>query len=156
MIRKKFNESRYKFSKSKIKSIRRNLYETENKKNLPTANIKEIEKNLHELEKNLSQTKKYYDNDDSEYKGIRRVRNLFDLSLDEDYYKPTIAISAFNNNYIQYESKGNKDKILTISEYLDMIKPYLSDIINDHKNQGEWRIHSGNTITKSKVNGKFN
>ena len=151
MIRKKFNESRYKFSKSKIKSIRRNLYETENKKNLPTANIKEIEKNLHELEKNLSQTKKYYDNDDSEYKGIRRVRNLFDLSLDEDYYKPTIAISAFNNNYIQYESKGNKDKILTISEYLDMIKPYLSDIINDHKNQGEWRIHSGNTITKSKT-----
>ena len=73
------------------------------------------------------------------------------MSIDKDYYKPTIAISAFNNNYIQYESKGNKDKILTISEYIDMIKPYLCDIINDHKNQGEWRIHSGNTIIMSKT-----
>ena len=58
MIRKKINESRHKFSKSKIKSIRRNLYEMENKKYLPTANIKEIDKILHELEKNLSRTKK--------------------------------------------------------------------------------------------------
>ena len=49
MIRKKINESRHKFSKSKIKSIRRNLYEMENKKYLPTANIKEIDKILHEL-----------------------------------------------------------------------------------------------------------
>ena len=38
---------------------------------------------------------------------------------------------TFNNNYIQYESKGDKDKILTPSEYLDMIRLYLSDIIND-------------------------
>ena len=32
-----------------------------------------------------------------------------------------------------------------------MIRPYLSDIINDHKTQGEWRIHSGNTIIKHKT-----
>ena len=29
------------------------------------------------------------------------------------------------------------DKMLSIKEYLNMIKPYLSDIINDHKTQGE-------------------
>ena len=62
------------------------------------------------------------------------------MSISEDYYKPIIANSAFNNNYIQYESKGDKDKILTISEYLDMIRPYLVDMINDHKNQNEWKI----------------
>ena len=62
------------------------------------------------------------------------------MSIGEDYYKPIIANSAFNNNYIQYESKGDKDKILTISEYLDMIRPYLVDMINDHKNQSEWKI----------------
>ena len=73
------------------------------------------------------------------------------MSIDEDYYKPIIANSAFNYNYIQYESKRNKDKILRISEYLDMIKPYLNDIINDHKTQGEWRIHLGNTIIKHKT-----
>ena len=36
-----------------------------------------------------------------------------------------------------------------------MIKPYLSDIINDHKTQGEWRIHSRNTITEHKTQGEW-
>ena len=67
------------------------------------------------------------------------------MSIDEDYYKPIITNSAFYNNYIQYESKENKEKVLAVSEYLGMIRPYLSDIINDHKTQGEWRIYSGNT-----------
>ena len=90
-IRKKFNESRYKFSKLKIKEIRKNLCKTENEKNLSESKMKKIEKNLTELEGNLSKTKKYYDYDDIEYKGIRNVRDLFDFSIDEDYYKPIIA-----------------------------------------------------------------
>ena len=65
---------------------------------------------------------------------------MFDLSIGEDYYKPIIVNTAFNINYIQYESKGDKDKILTISKYLDVIRPYLVDMINDHKNQSEWEI----------------
>ena len=139
-IRKEFNKSRYKFSKLKIKEIRKNLYEIENEKNPSKSRIKEIERNLTELEENLLKTNKYYDYDDAKYSGIRDVRNLFDLSIGEDYYKPIIANSAFSNNYIQYESKGDKDKILTVSEYLDMIRPYLVDMINDHKNQSEWKI----------------
>ena len=63
---------------------------------------------------------------------------MFDLSISEDYYKPIIVNSAFNNNYIQYESKG--DKILTIEKYLSMIESYLVDMLNYHKNQGEWKI----------------
>ena len=96
--------------------------------------INELEKNLNELEKNISKKKKCYDYDDNdnEYKGISDVKDLFDLSIDEDYYKPIITNSAFNNNYIQYESRENKDKILTISEHLDMIRSYVSDITNDH------------------------
>ena len=62
------------------------------------------------------------------------------MSIGEDYYKPIIAKTAFNNKYIQYKSQGDKDKILTISEYLDMVRPYLVDMINDHKNQSEWKI----------------
>ena len=69
------------------------------------------------------------------------------MPIDEDYYKPIITNNAFNNNYIQYGSKGNKGKILTLNEYIDIIRPYLSDIINNHKTQGEWEIHSGNIIT---------
>ena len=36
-----------------------------------------------------------------------------------------------------------------------MVRPYLSDIINDHKTQGEWRIHSGNKIIKHKTQGDW-
>ena len=72
-IRKEFNESRHKFSKSKINEIRRNLCKIENEKNLFDSKIKEIERNLTELEENLSKTKKYYDYDDIEYNGIRNI-----------------------------------------------------------------------------------
>ena len=99
---------RYKFSELKIKEIRKNLYEIENERNTSESKIKEIEKNLPELKENLSKTKKYYDYDDIECRGIRNVRDLFDLSIDEDYYKPIIVKDAFNGNYIQYESKGDK------------------------------------------------
>ena len=99
-IRKEFNESRYKFSKLKIKEIRKNLYEIENEKNHSESKIKEIERNLIELEENLSKTKKYYDYDDIEYRGIRNIRDSFDLSIDEDYHKPIIAKSVFDGSYI--------------------------------------------------------
>ena len=52
---------------------------------------------------------------------------------EEDYYEPVKISSAFNNNYIEYKSNGRKDKTLSIKEYLDIIKQYLSDIINEHK-----------------------
>ena len=67
-IRKQFNESRHKFSKSKINEIRRNLYEIENEKSLFKSKIKGIEKNLTGLEEDLSKTKKIYDYDDIEYR----------------------------------------------------------------------------------------
>ena len=83
------------------------------------------------------------------------MKDLFDLSTDEDYYKPIITKSVFNNNYIQYESRGNKDKILTVNEYLDIIRPYLRDVIDVHKTQGEWRIHSDNTIIERRTQSEW-
>ena len=73
------------------------------------------------------------------------------MSIDEDYYKPIITKGAFNNNYIQYESKGDKGKNLSIKKYLNMIRPYLSDIINDSKTQEKWIIHSGDKVIESKT-----
>ena len=149
-IRKKINELRHKFSKSEINKIRRNLYEIENGKNLSASKIKEIEKNL-KLEKNLSKSKKYDNYDDVEYKEIIYIKDLFDLSIDEDYYKPIITKGFFNNSYIHYESIGDKGKTLSIKKYLDVIRPYLSDIINNHKTRGKWKIHSGNKIIEHKT-----
>ena len=151
-ISEDLNKSRHKFSKSEIKEIRKNLYEIESKKNLSTQKIKEIEESL-------SRLKKYYDYDDAEYIGIRDVGNLFSQSTDEDYYKPVKTKSAFNGNYIEYESNGDKDKNLSAKEYLNMIRPDLSDIINDHKTPKNLKVHSSNEVFISKLNmenGKFN
>ena len=66
------------------------------------------------------------------------------MSIDGDYYKPIIAKSAFDGNYIQYESKGDKGKNLSIKKYLNIIKSYLIDITNEQKTHGLLRYHSGN------------
>ena len=63
---------------------------------------------------------------------------MFKLSIDKDYYKPKLVKSSYNNNYIRYESKG--DKILTVKEYLALIEQYLRDLINYYKNKDEWKI----------------
>ena len=81
---------------------------------------------------------KYYHDDDFEFRGIRNIQDLFESSIDEDYYKPTLVKSGSNSNYIQYESKG--DKILTVNEYFGLIEPYLENMINDYKSKGEWKI----------------
>ena len=67
------------------------------------SKIRNIEKNLLELEESLSKLKKYYDYDDAEYKGIRDIGNLFNQSIDEDYYKPIKTTNGFDNknNYIE-------------------------------------------------------
>ena len=64
-----------------------------------------------------------FDNDD----------NDDDDDDDNDYYKLILAKSSFKNNYKYYESRRNKDKKLSVKQYLYKIMPYLSDLINDHK-----------------------
>ena len=102
-------------------------------KDLSTPKIKEIEKIYLNQKKDLSNLKKYYGHDGTEYREIRDVKNLFDLLVDEGYYKPILINDAFNSNYIEHVSKREKDKTLSIKEYLNMIKPYLVDVINNHK-----------------------
>ena len=58
---------------------------------------------------------------------------------------------AFNSIYIEYEIKGDKNKTFSIKEYLNMIRPYLRDIMNDHKTQGKWKVHSGNKVNDYKT-----
>ena len=44
-----------------------------------------------------------------------------------------------SNNYVEYESEGER-KTLLIEEYLNKIKTYLKDIINDLKKSDSWKI----------------
>ena len=115
--------------------IKRELYEIKNKKNLLDEEKGKIYDNLVELVNKLNKKEKYryHDRDDLDYHGIRDIENLFDADNNEDYYKPILVKSSFNESYKYYKSRGDKDKKLSIEQYLDVIKPYLSDLINDHK-----------------------
>ena len=127
-------------------------YKNMSKEGLLIALLKS-EQSLAELCNKVEETKKYPDHDDLDYEGIRDIENLFD-EINEDYYKPVKTKIAFNDNYIEYESRGDKDKNLSPKEYLDMIRPYLRDMINNHKTllkgslgkifdnnlHGEWKI----------------
>ena len=134
-IREDFKNLSYKLSKSELKEIKNILYNIEKTKQF---NSKKTNKRLINLEKELLELRKYHDHDDNEYRGIRDIKDLFELSIDEDYYQPVLLKSGDNNNYVQYESKG--DRKLEIHEYLTLIEKYLRELINHYKNKGEWKI----------------
>ena len=120
-------------SKSKRKDIKKSLMNPSRKKILKSI-IKEIKEILYDSildrDEKIEEIKKTLYNPKN---------NLFKPK--EDNYKPIRIGNAFSRNYIEYKSNGDKDKTLSIKDYLDEIMPYLSDIINDHKTQGEWKIH---------------
>ena len=117
------------------KKIKKELYEIENKKNLSDKEKEKIYDRLVELLRTLDKKEKYkyHERDDLDYHGIRDIENLFDDIDDDDYYKPISVKSSFKNNYKYYESRGDKDNKLSVEQHLDMIMPYLSDLINENK-----------------------
>ena len=119
-IRKELINPKYNILKSESKDIKRNLYNIEKQRKICS---KRISKYLDELDKRILRLEKYHDYDDFEYKGIKDIENLFQISIDKDYYKPKLNTGGYNKNYDQYESKG--DKILSLKEYLNLIEKYL-------------------------------
>ena len=51
---------------------------------------------------------------------------------DGDYYKP-ILVGSFKKDYKLYESRGDKNKTLSIEQYLDKIIPHLKELIDNHE-----------------------
>ena len=69
---------------------------------------------------------------------IRDNRTLFEQ--EDDYYKPKRVSNFWNNNYIEYENNGDRNKNVSLKEYLDKIKPYLKDIIIGLQESDTWKI----------------
>ena len=134
-IREDLKDLCYKLSKSELKEIKMNLYNIEKRKKISS---KITNKYLNELDKKILKLEKYHDYDDYEYKGIKDIKDLFKLSIDKDHYKPVLVKSGYNNNFVQYQSKG--DKILSIQEYLALIEKYLRKLINQYEKEGERKI----------------
>ena len=122
-------------TKNERDKIKKDLYEIEYKKNLPDEEKEKIYNNLFELVNKLNKKEKYkyHGRDDLDYHGIRDMENVFDDVDNDDYYKPMLFKSSFKENYKYYESRGNKDKKLSVNQCPYKIMLYLSDLINDHK-----------------------
>ena len=119
--------------KSKRKEIKKSLMKPSKKKILKSK-MKEIKEILYDpildRDEKMEEIRKFFHDPKN---------NLFKPK--EDNNKPVRIGNAFSSDYIEYKSNGDKDKSLSIKDYLDEIKPYLSDMINDHKTQSEWKIH---------------
>ena len=81
---------------------------------------------------------------------IKDIKTLLE-SEKEDYYKPVRIGNFYRNNYIEYGSNDDKNKTTSIKKYLEEIKPYLKDVINNFKKVTDtWKIQSTMTIMSSK------
>ena len=96
IIREFLKDLSYNLSKSELKEIIKNLYNIEKGKQFES---KETISFLNELDKKILESDRYpQDYDDSEYIGVKNVRDLFKLSANEDYYKPKFTKSGYDNN----------------------------------------------------------
>ena len=68
------------------------------------------------------------------------------MEQEDDYYKPIRVRNFWNNIYIEYESNSDKNKNLSVKEYLNEIKPYLRDVIINLQKSGTWNIQLTITI----------
>ena len=69
-----------------------------------------------------------------------RYQNLSEHEEEENYYKPVRVSNFWSNNYLEYESSGDRKRTLPVEEYFDKIRPYLKDIINNPKKSETWKI----------------
>ena len=112
-------------TKDDIVKIKKKLYKIEKKKNLSDKEKEKIDDNLLELLNKLSKRDiyQYHDRNDLDYHFIRHIENVFDnIDNNEDYYKPTLVKSSFNESCKCYESRGDENKKILIEQYLDVIK----------------------------------
>ena len=68
----------------------------------------------------------------------RDIRTLFEQG--DDCYKAVRVGNFWNNNYVKYQSYGDRNKSLSLEECLDKIRTYLRDIIIDLQESDTWKI----------------
>ena len=53
----------------------------------------------------------------------RVIKNVFEHEEEENSYKPVRVNNFRSNNYIEYESNGDRNKTLSVEKYLNKIRP---------------------------------
>ena len=146
-VRKRFNELRNKFSRKETNKIREkfhkkevvyNILKAKEQKDALTKKHKQVLQNIEKYFKNfkidLTKLQKY------RYNITYDLYYLFNEDDEEDYYEPVEIKSAFDNSYIQYECRGERDANLSLAEYLNIIIKCLREMIDNDKDRDKWKI----------------
>ena len=86
---------------------------------------------------------------DDEYRKIGSIRILF-KELHRGYYKPIRTDNGFaerNDNYIKYTSNADRYENLSPKEHLNVTRPYLRDLTDEHKPIME--LNNSNSISNN-------
>ena len=164
-LRKDFDEFRHRFSNKDEISEYRNAFYNAKKYKLFESEIERVRKNLNKFKKSLK-SKKFQGNidsvnfkdlddysnnydfpDDDKYRKNESIRSLL-KEFDSNYYKLIRTDDSFageKNNHIEFKSNRDRYENLSLKEYLDMIKPYLRDLINEHRPIMELNNNSNNS-----------
>ena len=123
-------------TKKDRKKTKKELYEIGKKQSLLDNEKEKIYDHLVKLVNTLDKKEEYKhsDHDKLDYFGIRELEKLFDDTDNNVYYKPVLVKSSFKKNYKQYERRGDENEKLSVKQYLYMIMPHSSDLINEQKN----------------------
>ena len=70
---------------------------------------------------------------------LRDIKNLFELE-GKNYYKPVRVNNLWSNNYTEHERNSDRNKTLSVEEYINKIRPYLKDITYNLKKSNLWKI----------------
>ena len=99
------------------KEIKDKLYKIEHQRNISEAEREEHDEYLRKLLRIPNNKEKYVPSQTSE----------------ADSYKPIFVKSYHKGNYKNCESNWDKEKKLPVHQYFSKIRPYLHDLINDHR-----------------------
>ena len=78
--------------------------------------------------------------DDLQYQGISELKPMYYYNILDQYYEPKLFDSALEINYEMYRINGDKDKELSLIDYLNTVRPNVAELItkkkvNERKNQ---------------------
>ena len=130
------------------KKITKELYETLKKVNNTDKNRRlrkrqkeRLLRKLIEQNNELVKKEQFVQNryDDLEYQGISDIKPIYYFSIINEYYNPELIESSFDHNYERYHINGDKNKELSLNDYLNTIKENLVNLLTT-KNVSEKKV----------------
>ena len=75
----------------------------------------------------------YSDYDDLQYQGITESKPLYNYTILDEQNEPELFDSALERNYEMYRINGDKDKDLSLIDYLNTVRSNVNDLITKKK-----------------------